>query len=80
LFVVFTKRRGLLGIVQNLRHWFDARGVNFVELVDMYENVIQFRGQPVDLRIRKTEIGEPGDVPDFALSYLHAVALLREFR
>jgi hypothetical protein len=54
----------LIGIEQDLGHGLYARGIEFVELLDVTENLAEIVGHAMHFFGRKLEIGEIGDVAD----------------
>src|SRR5215472_17304702 len=73
-FPIRAQRGGFAGIVQYLRHRFDVRGIDLVQLVHVAQNLVQVGLELAHFRLGQLEVGQVGDVSHLLLCNLHANA------
>jgi hypothetical protein len=61
-----------------LRHRFHVRRIEFVELLDMRQNLAEILAHARYFVVREPQICQIGDVPDFFFRQIQAVAFWRE--
>ena len=65
------------GFVEHLGHRLDAGSIHLVELVHVYQDLVQVGPQPRHFRFGQFQIGQVRDIPNLVFGDFHASAFFR---